>query len=93
MKEAAQMKEQGATFREIADALGISYGKARHLCVKAGVQNDQRGRRNPRTYGLTEEGKQKHDLEMRRRRLQRVRNWRIKNPDKVEAYKRYYKNL
>jgi hypothetical protein len=87
------MKEQGATFQEIAEALGISYGKARHLCVKAGVQNDQRGRRNPRTHGLTEEGKQKHDLEMRRRRLQRVRNWRIKNPDKVEAYKRYYKNL
>lgn len=87
------MKEQGATFQEIANALGISYGKARHLCVKAGVKNDQRGRRNPRTYGLTEEEKQKHDLEMRRRRLQRVKQWRFRNPDKVEAYKRYYKNL
>ena len=93
MKKVIEMKVQGATFHEIADALGISYGKARHICVKAGVQNDQRGRRNPRTYGLTEEEKQKHNLEMRQRRIQRVRQWRVKNPDKVEAYKRYYKNL
>jgi len=93
MKEVIQMKEQGATFREIAEALGISYGKARHICVKAGVKNDQRGRRNPRTYGLTKDELQKHNLEMRRRRLERVRRWRAKNPRHVAAYTRYYKNL
>jgi len=93
MKEVIQMKEQGATFKEIAAALKISYAKARHICVKAGVQNDQRGRRNPRTYGLTKKEIQKHNLEMRRRRLERVKRWRAKNPDKVEAYKRYYNNL
>lgn len=97
---AVELKGGGLTLREVVVRLcdecyeneltGRSYGSwtVREWCV--GVC-DLRGHRHPHLLGMGEEERRLHGIEMRERKLRRVREWRLRNLDRVREYERWYR--
>ena len=108
-KMAIKLKRGGATYKEIVEELhrrGAIYERTKRpykkpivtmWCLEASgdgpLIGDQRGYRHPHLKGLTKEERKAHDEEMHRRKLERARQWRADNPEKVREYAEQYKSL
>ena len=104
MERSLELKLEGYTVREIVKILGEEgyVNKVRGVVRGYGFwtvgewcrgYNKQSGKRKPGLYGLSECERLAYTAEMRERRLQRMRSWRLRNREHCESYSRWYRTL